>query len=418
MDGSMNGKRHMQSIRWTGPTRASMRMISVPFPQFRMLLICIFLFSAVPLLTGCGSRQQPVVQPASRLVPDPTSQPTVGQAGDGIGGTPDRTPVTSRPTEIAATAIPGVADRILDTAVASETPNPPGPVSTSLTPLTPTITLSPTPTPLVPPFPHIFVFILENKEFGTVIGQGRGMPNYNLWASEYTLLTEFYAIRHPSLPNYLALIGGDTFGVDTNCNGCYQDALTLPDLIEASGRSWKGYFEDMPEPCFAGDTHLYVQKHNPFMYFDSIRLDAARCQRSVVPLTQLNADLAANDLPDFALIVPNLCNDAHDCGVDVADTWLDHWVLPLMRTPAYAEGGLIVLTWDEGQGEHTCCGLTTGGGRIATILISPWVKRGFEDDTPYTHYSLLKTIAEAWGLPYLGHAADESNLLIVKPWER
>lgn len=270
----------------------------------------------------------------------------------------------------------------------------------------------------MPPFSHIFIIILENKEFGTVIGSRKGMPNFNLWASEYTLLTQFYAIRHPSLPNYLALISGDTFGVDTDCNGCYQNAPVLPDLIEASGRTWKGYFEDMPEACYAGDTHIYVQKHNPFMYFDSIRLDAARCQRSVVPLTQLNADLAANALPDFALIIPNLCNDAHDCGVDVADTWLDHWVPPLMHTQAYTDGGLIVLTWDEGQGEHTCCGLTTGGGRIATVLISPWVKSGFEDDTPYTTYSLLKTIDKAWDLPYLGHAADDNNVLIEKPWER
>ena len=151
----------------------------------------------------------------------------------------------------------------------------------------------------MPNFPHIFVIILENKEFGTVIGEHKGMPNLNRWASEYTLLTEYYAIRHPSLPNYLALIGGDTFGVDINCNACYQNAPTLPDLIEASGRTWKGYFEDMPAPCYAGDTHIYVQKHNPFVYFDSIRLDAERCQRSVVPLTQLNADLAANAAAGF-----------------------------------------------------------------------------------------------------------------------
>ena len=147
----------------------------------------------------------------------------------------------------------------------------PFPFSPILYPLSP-ISYSLTPAPfayphpytLRPPhscrnFPHIFIIILENKEFGTVIGPHQGMPNLNLWASEYTLLTEYYAIRHPSLPNYLALIGGDTFGVDTDCNGCYQNALTLPDLIEASGRTWKGYFEDMPEPCYAGDTDIYVR---------------------------------------------------------------------------------------------------------------------------------------------------------------
>jgi hypothetical protein len=354
------------------------------------------------------------------------------EAGKSPGSTPaDRQATVSHPL---ATTDQRLATRDQPLATATASPLPPTPTPTfsptsCLTPsptlsstptasFTPSITPTPTPTPRVPNFPHIFLIILENKEFGTVIGEHRGMPNLNRWASEYTLLTEYYAIRHPSLPNYLALIGGDTFGVEINCNDCYQNALTLPDLIEASGRTWKGYFEDMPEPCYVGDTHIYVQKHNPFMYFDSLRLDAERCQRSVVPLTQLNADLAANALPDFALIIPNQCNNAHDCGVDIADTWLDHWVPPLMHTQAYTEGGLIALTFEEGQGEHTCCGLTTGGGRVPMILISPWVKRGFQDDTPYTHYSLLKTISEAWGLPYLGHAADESNALITKPWER
>jgi acid phosphatase len=274
------------------------------------------------------------------------------------------------------------------------------------------------PAPLVPNFPHIFIIVVENKEFGTVIGSDKGMPNFNAWVTEYTLLAKYYAIRHPSLPNYLALIGGDTFGVTTDCNDCYQNAPILPDQIEASGRTWKGYFEDMPEACFVGDTNTstYMQKHDPFMYFDSIRLNADRCKRSVVPLTQLTADMAANALPDFALIVPNMCNDAHDCGLDVADKWLADWVPPLMDSQAYADGGLIVLTWDEGQDDRTCCGLTTGGGHVATVLISRWVKLGFQDDTSYTTYSLLKTIEEAWGLPYLGHAADESNVLIVKPW--
>jgi len=79
---------------------------------------------------------------------------------------------------------------------------------------------------------------------------------------------------------------------------------------------------------------------------------------------------------------------------------------------------LIILTWDEGQGNHSCCGLPAeAGGRVATVLISPLVKNGFQDDTPYTHYSLLKTIEAAWGLPYLGRAADENNAVITAPWK-
>jgi acid phosphatase len=267
----------------------------------------------------------------------------------------------------------------------------------------------------VPAFSHIVVIVLENREFGRVV-ENPLMPIFNDWATRYTLLSQHYAIRHPSLPNYLAMIGGSTFGVESNCTDCFVDAPSLPDLIEASGRTWKAYMEDMPEPCYLGDTTTYVQKHNPFIYFDPIRLDSARCRRSIVPFTQLDADLAANTLPDFVFITPNQCNNAHDCPEKTADIWLGTHVPYLLAYPAIAENGLVVLTWDEGQGDHGCCGMETGGGRIATVLISPLARRGFVDDTPYTLYSLLKTIAAAWRLPYLGEAAKEENALILAPW--
>jgi hypothetical protein len=175
----------------------------------------------------------------------------------------------------------------------------------------------------------------------------------------------------------------------------------------------------MPSPCFTGSTLSYVQKHNPFIYFDPIRLDAARCERGIVPFSALYDDLAAGALPNFIFITPNLCNSAHDCDLDVADQWLSNLMLSLQPAlDATGEPYLIVLTFEEGQGNHSCCGLPAeAGGRVATVLISPQVKNGFEDDTPYSHYSLLKTIAEAWGLPYLGHAADELTSLIVAPWK-
>lgn len=296
--------------------------------------------------------------------------------------------------------------------------------SATWTPVPPTVTLTPSPTPtatprpLVPRFEHITIIMFENKEFGSVIGNPL-MPNYNRLARDYTLLTQYYAIRHPSLPNYIALMGGDTFGIDRNCSDCFINAPSLPDLIEQSGRTWKTYQEDMPEPCFLGDKGDYVQKHNPFVYFDPIRLDRVRCERSVVPLTVLTTDIAAMSLPNFLFIKPNICNDSHDCGLDVADAWLTNLLITLI--PALDTTGdpyLIVMLFEEGQGNHTCCGLPEpGGGRVPVVLYSPQVKNGFEDPTPYTHYSLLKTISETWGLPYLGHAADESNALITAPWK-
>ena len=307
-------------------------------------------------------------------------------------------------------------------------PNPPQSTWTPL-PTVPTLTGSPavtlapsleptsTPEALVPNFDHIVIIIFENKEFGTVIGNAR-MPIFNKLANDYTLLTQFYAVTHPSLPNYLAIIGGDTFGIDTNCTSCFVNSASLPDLIEASGRTWKTYQEDMPEPCFVGSTADYAQKHNPFIYFDPIRLDAARCERSIVPLTALQMDIAADALPNFIFITPNACNSAHDCSLDIADQWLANMMTQLV--PALdrdSSNYLIVLTWDEGQGNHSCCGLPEkAGGRIAVVLVSPRVKNNFQDPTPYTHYSLLKTIANAWGLQYLGHASEENHKSILAPF--
>jgi len=275
-----------------------------------------------------------------------------------------------------------------------------------------------TPKPLVPNFKRIVIIVFENKEFGTVIGNPQ-MPNFNKLASEYTLLTQYYAVTHPSLPNYIALIGGDTFGILSDCNDCYVNGQSLPDLIEASGRTWKTYQEDMPEPCFLGDTNIYAQKHNPFIYFDLVRLAAERCERSIVPFSVLQTDIETDSLPNFIFVTPNLCNDAHDCGLDVADAWMTDLLGRLVPAlDATRESYLLVLTFDEGQGTHSCCGLPPlAGGRVATVFYSPLVRNGFEDSTPYTHYSLLKTISEAWGLPYLGHAAEDNNMLITAPWK-
>lgn len=275
-----------------------------------------------------------------------------------------------------------------------------------------------TPARLVPDFEHIVFIIFENREFGSVIGNPKA-PYFNILAETGTLLTEYYAIMHPSLPNYIGLIGGDTFGITSDCNDCFINARSLPDLIEASGRTWKTYQEDMPSPCFVGDTQVYVQKHNPYIYFDPIRLDPQRCERSIVPLTGLDTDISTGSLPNFIHITPNLCYSAHSCALEMADPWLDTLLDRLV--PALNADGkpyLIVVTWEEGQTEKGCCGLRQpAGGRVATILISPQARENFKDATPYTHYSLLRTVSEAWGLPLLGHAADAETPLIERPWK-
>ncbi|HEY2981989.1 MAG TPA: alkaline phosphatase family protein [Anaerolineales bacterium] len=331
----------------------------------------------------------------------------------------------TKPIETAAIFLSLAMTACLMQTSASRTPNAMPTAVPSLAPpstLAPAPTASPSPSPvppaLVPEFIHIVTVIFENKEYDTVIGNP-SMPYFNILATAYTLLNQHYAVAHPSLPNYIALVSGDVQGVTSNCEDCFIPAASIADLVEASGRTWKTYQESMPEPCFLGSTVLYAQKHNPFIYFDSIRLNRERCERSVVPLAQLDSDLAAHDLPNFVFITPNLCNSAHDCPVAQADAWLDSLMDKLSPyLDSTGEPYLVIVTWDEGQGSHSCCGLPEeAGGRVATLLVSPQVRNGFQDETPYTHYSLLKTIAEAWHLTYLGRAAEDSNALITAPWK-
>src|SRR5258708_4111828 len=183
------------------------------------------------------------------------------------------------------------------------------------TPIIPVATLTATPSatgPRLPDFKHIVIVVFENKEFGVVYGAPQ-MTYFNKLVKSNTLLTQYYAVTHPSLPNYLAMIGGDTYNITFDCTSCPVNAQSLPDQIEASGRSWKTYQEDMPSPCYiqAGAGKTYAMKHNPFIYFLPIRLNAERCNGGIVPFTALSTDLAARVLPNFAFITPNLCNDPH-----------------------------------------------------------------------------------------------------------
>jgi acid phosphatase len=276
-----------------------------------------------------------------------------------------------------------------------------------------TVSGAPTSTPDrgVPAFKHIFVIVLENKEQIHVVGNETA-PYFNELARTYASAAHFYGIRHPSLPNYLALTGGDTFKVTSDCTGCFRDVDNLASQMKSAGRSWKAYMEDMPGPCFVGDAPpLYAQKHNPFIYFDSVRNDPAQCDQ-IVPLTQLTADLQADALPDFVWITPNLCNDMHDCPVRTGDAWLQTWVPQILETQAWKDQGVLFITFDEGDTADGCCTYAQGGN-IATLVISPLGKPGFVSPVKYDHYSLLRTIETAWDLPLLGQAGCDCSPLMA-----
>lgn len=254
----------------------------------------------------------------------------------------------------------------------------------------------------VPTFDHIFEIVMENKEYSSIIGSSSA-PYINSLAQKYGLATHSYGTTHPSMPNYLSLIAGDTFGITTNCTTCYVNATNLVDQIEGTGKSWKAYMESMPSPCYLGDSgSLYRQKHNPFIYFDDIRKNSTRCQK-IVPFSQFSTDLQNNTLPNYIWITPNMCNSMHDCSVSTGDAWLKTWVSKILTSPAWQQNGVLFITFDEGSTSAGCC-TYAAGGHIVTLVISPLGKAAFKSSVNYDHYSLLRTIEDAWSLAKLNKA--------------
>jgi phosphatidylinositol-3-phosphatase len=258
----------------------------------------------------------------------------------------------------------------------------------------------------LPDFRHIFVIVMENREAADIIGSPQARY-LNALSQKYGLATSSYAITHPSLPNYLALLGGDTFGIQSDCTSCYVNAPNLVDELTSSQRTWGAYMESMPQPCFLGDRYPYAQKHDPFLYFDDIRTNPDRC-RQVMPLAPLANQLAFDQVPDFVWITPNLCSDMHDCSTAQGDAWLQIWVPRILASSAWKDGGALFITFDEGTTNDGCCRYA-GGGHIVTLVISPLGKPHYRSSIPIDHYSLLRTITEAWGMPDLGHSGDAAT---------
>jgi hypothetical protein len=253
---------------------------------------------------------------------------------------------------------------------------------------------------------HVAIIVMENKEASDLIGNPAA-PYVNALARRYGLATASYAVTHPSLPNYLALTSGSTDGVTSDCTDCRVAGTDIVDQLETAGISWRAYLEDYPGGCFRGaQAGGYAKKHDPFMYYDDVAGSAARC-RNLVGFGALAADLRAGRLPTFVWITPNLCDDTHDCGVQVGDRFLARTVPPLLRE--LGPDGFLVLTWDEGSSDAGCCAGAAAGGRIVTIVAGPGARHGARDPAPVDHYGVLGTIEDALGLPRLGAAARASN---------
>ena len=285
------------------------------------------------------------------------------------------------------------------------------------------------------------------------------------------LLENYYGIGHESLDNYIAMVSGQgpnpqtqadcqfftdfqgtTGGSDGQAmgTGCVYPAgvKTVADQLQEKGLTWHGYMEDMATPDTPTCRHpslnsrdgtqsataasQYAARHNPFVYFHSL-IDGSSCKNNDVDLSHLPSDLSqAGTTPSYSFITPDLCHDGHDAtcadpkqkgGLDGIQDFLSTWVPQILASPGYKDNGMLIVTFDEaenGDDSSACCGETAantpsaggpnpgpGGGRVGAVVVSPFVRPGTIDKTPYNHYSLLRTVEDLFGLPHLGYAAAD-----------
>jgi hypothetical protein len=252
---------------------------------------------------------------------------------------------------------------------------------------------------------HVIVIVMENAGYSEVIG-APAAPYVTALARRYGVASDSFAMRHPSLPNYLALTSGSMHGIDSDCTDCRVAGESMVGQLERAGISWRAYMEDLPSACFEGaGAGGYAKKHDPFAYYTDIASSPRRCSR-IVGFGALASALRAGQLPTYAWITPNLCDDGHDCGVSAGDRFLERTLPPLLAE--LGPQGFLVLTWDEGSGDEGCCDDAVGG-RVPTVLAGPGIRRGADDRQPVDDYGVLGTIEEALGLRPLGGAADRAS---------
>jgi phospholipase C len=251
---------------------------------------------------------------------------------------------------------------------------------------------------------------MENEGYSSVIGNASA-PYENSLASSYALAANYVAVAHPSLPNYLALVSGSTFGITSDCLppecSLAGSVGTVASLLDSHKLSWKEYAESMPANCSQVNTSdgLYVTKHNPFVYFSGITGNAGAgptsdyCNSHVVPMTQFWLDLQSGGLPSYSFITPNICDDAHSCPLTTGDNWLSTVVPRVVNSSSFASTALFIV-YDEGSPGDS----GGGGGHVACILVSPFAKAGYSSNIAYSHYSFLATVEGIFNLGNLGRS--------------
>jgi phospholipase C len=237
-----------------------------------------------------------------------------------------------------------------------------------------------------PPPRHVFLIVMENKSPQQAL---QGSFTASL-AARYRVAGNYTAIAHPSLPNYLALSSGQTWGVqDDNYHVLPRGGIG--DQLTAAGVSWRAYMEGMTAGGCTTSQYPYYLRHNPFAYY------GGDCPGNVVPLTSMAADLSSSKAPMFSWISPEGCHDTHDCELAVGDDWLRQTVGMITQSKAWSNNGVLFITWDEDDGATD--------NQVLSLVIAPHRSHKVSQQ-PYNHYSLLATMEDMLRVGRLGHAAQ------------
>jgi phosphatidylinositol-3-phosphatase len=253
----------------------------------------------------------------------------------------------------------------------------------------------PTPTPTspgtVPGVGHVVLVVEENSSYSEVIGSSE-MPYLNSLAAQYGLATRYFANTHPSIGNYFMLTTGQIVTNDDSFTGTVDVDNIVRELL-ASGKTWKSYAESRNDPL------LYAKWHDPLSYLSDVENNSNQMQ-NLTSTSQFSSDLANNALPNFSFVVPNLLNDAHSGPLQLADSWLQDNIAPLVSNTTFQKE--LIIVFDEAATSDS----TDGGGHVAAVIISPKAKQGFQSTTLYQHQSLLRLILEGLGVSNLPGASS------------
>lgn len=254
-------------------------------------------------------------------------------------------------------------------------------------------------------FGHLFLVLLENQDYNSVIGNP-AMPFFNRLAAQNTLAINYFGNTHPSAGNYFMLTTGELVGDDTFAGTVTADNIVRE--LTAAGKTWKTYLQSLPNVGYVGgDVYPYVKHHNPFSYMTDV-LNSPAQQQNILPVANLSSDLAGQSLANYSFIVPDQQNNAHDCPpgmttctnddkLAAADRFLAANVPAILNNPVFQQDGLLIVVFDEASAAD----VTNGGGHVAMLLAGPKVKRGFQSSGLYQHQSTLRLSLEGLGITAL-----------------